>query len=103
MDTVTALSGSGPAWFFAFMEALIEAGVQEGLTKEQCLSMVTQTALGAATMAANTPPEQLRQAVTSPGGTTEAGLNALTDHHFHKIIHAMIKQSKHRSQTLSKG
>ncbi len=77
IDRVTALSGSGPAYFFLVMEAMENAGVTLGLDRDTARQMTIQTALGAASMAAqgNVEPAELRKRVTSPGGTTEKALN----------------------------
>ncbi|MBK5935921.1 MAG: pyrroline-5-carboxylate reductase [Halorhodospira halophila] len=79
MDAVTAISGSGPAYFFLVMEALEEAGVELGLDRETARLLTLETATGAARMAleSDDPPAQLRQRVTSPGGTTERALEVL--------------------------
>jgi pyrroline-5-carboxylate reductase len=79
IDAVTAVSGSGPAYFFHFIEALIEAGGQLGFTPEQATRLALGTALGAAKLAAQSEESAatLRERVTSKGGTTEAALNAM--------------------------
>ena len=76
LDPVTAISGSGPAYFFLFMEALIAAGIAQGLNADQARRLVVETALGAARMASETASslEALRVSVTSPNGTTERAL-----------------------------
>ncbi|MCH2097191.1 MAG: pyrroline-5-carboxylate reductase [Pseudomonadales bacterium] len=78
IDAVIAVSGSGPAYFFLLMEKMVAAGVDLGLTESTARALVLQTALGAARMAteSGTSPSELRRQVTSPGGTTEAAVNA---------------------------
>ena len=79
LDAVTGLSGSGPAYVFLVAEAMIEAGVLEGLPRDVAQQLVEQTLLGSATLLAQSAdgPDALRAAVTSPGGTTAAGLREL--------------------------
>jgi pyrroline-5-carboxylate reductase len=79
MDAVTALSGSGPAYVFLLVEAMIEAGVQVGLSREAATQLATQTAFGAGKLLAESgePAEALRRKVTSPNGTTHAGITTM--------------------------
>jgi pyrroline-5-carboxylate reductase len=79
MDTVTAVSGSGPAYFFYLVEQMIAAGVELGLTFDQARELVYATACGAAEMLTQSPdsPQELRRKVTSPGGTTQAAIESL--------------------------
>lgn len=79
IDAATAISGSGPAYVFHFIECLAEAGTQLGLPSELALALARETVAGAGAlaMAADTPPSDLRRQVTSPGGTTEAALTVL--------------------------
>lgn len=81
MDAVTALSGSGPAYVFHMIEAMTAAGIAQGLTPAMSLQLARATVAGAGAlaMADDTPPAALREAVTSPGGTTAAGLAVLMD------------------------
>jgi pyrroline-5-carboxylate reductase len=81
LDAVTALSGSGPAYVFYFLEAMTEAGTQMGLTSEQALKLSIGTFAGASALAlsATEPPEVLRQQVTSKGGTTYAAISAMQE------------------------
>lgn len=93
IDAVTAISGSGPAYFFLFMEALEEAGIALGLDAETARLLTIQTALGAAKMAVESddPPGRLRERVTSPGGTTERAL----EHLLKADLHALMKRAAH--------
>lgn len=104
IDTVTALSGSGPAYYFYFMEIMEKAGIELGLTKEQSRLLTLQTALGAAKMAleSNDDPEVLRKQVTSPGGTTEKALEVLQNNKFEEIIIKAVRAAFDRSQELAK-
>ncbi|WBU52601.1 pyrroline-5-carboxylate reductase [Paracoccus sp. SCSIO 75233] len=81
MDAVTALSGSGPAYVFHMIEAMTQAGMEQGLPEELALQLARATVAGAGALAMSddTPPSALREAVTSPGGTTAAGLAKLMD------------------------
>jgi len=82
MHAVTAVSGSGPAYFFYLMEAMIDAGIAQGLDERTARALTLQTALGAAQMAiiSEDSPAKLRQKVTSPNGTTAAAIDYLNDH-----------------------
>lgn len=105
LDTVTALSGSGPAYFFSLCEHLIKAGIELGLEPDQAHQLVVQTAVGAAQMAKLTPINgisALRNNVTSKGGTTEAGIKALNEQNFERIIKNALQVAKNRSQEMSK-
>lgn len=103
IDTVTAISGSGPAYYFLLMEAMIEAGVQQGLSRNDAKSLVLQTAIGATTMAQqpDTDIQELRQRVTSPGGTTEQAIKTLMDGHFMQLISNAIDDAAKRAAELS--
>lgn len=104
MDAVTALSGSGPAYFFRIMEAIESAGVELGLTKETAHLLTLQTALGAAKMALESlePVATLRERVTSPGGTTEQGLKAMDEHNIDAVFSDVLKAARDRSEELAK-
>lgn len=82
LDALTALSGSGPAYLFYIADAMIEAGVHQGLTRDEATMLTTQTFLGAAQLldASGHSAVELREQVTSPGGTTAAALRVLDDH-----------------------
>jgi pyrroline-5-carboxylate reductase len=104
LDAVTALSGSGPAYAYVFLEALTEAGVREGLDAATARRLATQTLLGAARMAAETHehPAVLRERVASPGGTTIAGLAALEEAGFRSAIFAAVRAAAERSRALGR-
>ena len=103
MDTVTALSGSGPAYFFLMMESLQEAAEQLGLPKETARLLTLQTALGAARMAIESglPLDQLRHNVTSPGGTTEKAVSMLEENNIRRIFKYALQAAKMRSEELA--
>jgi len=103
IDSVTAISGSGPAYFFLLIEAMIKAGIQQGLNEDDAKSMVLQTAVGAATMAvqSDVDTEELRRRVTSPGGTTERAIQTLLDGDFMQLISSAIDAASKRSVELS--
>jgi pyrroline-5-carboxylate reductase len=103
IDAVTAVSGSGPAYFFLFMEAMIKAAKQQGLSEGDARSLVLQTALGAATMAiqSDVDTEELRRRVTSPGGTTERAIKAMQDGDIMQLVNNAIDAATRRSIELS--
>jgi pyrroline-5-carboxylate reductase len=105
LDAVTGLSGSGPAYVFLVAEALIEAGVLVGLPRTIAAQLVTQTLLGAATLLDETgdTPESLRAAVTSPGGTTAAGLQALEAHGVRAALLDAVEAATERSRELGRS
>ena len=103
LDKVTALSGSGPAYFFYLIESLVTAGESMGLSRDAALRLVVQTAVGASAMVSQdgNDPTQLRRNVTSPGGTTEAALNHLTDRQVDQEFVAAVTAAYHRAQELA--
>lgn len=102
MDAVTGLSGSGPAYVFTFIEGLIDAGVREGLSRTVAQELVVQTVLGAALMCQNTGkhPAELTAMVTSPGGTTVAGLHVLERAALRGILMDAVRAAAERSREL---
>lgn len=102
LDAVTAVSGSGPAYFFYLMEAMIEAGQQLGLDLETASALTIETAYGAALMAreGRVQPAQLRANVTSPGGTTERALSVLEAAGSRGIINAAVTGAAQRAAEL---
>ncbi|HPD58115.1 MAG TPA: pyrroline-5-carboxylate reductase [Smithellaceae bacterium] len=105
MDAVTGLSGSGPAYFFLFIEALIEAGEKVGLSYDLAAKLSMQTMLGAARLClqGDKKPAELREMVTSPGGTTAAGLKVLNEGKIREVIIAAVEAATARSQELAGG
>lgn len=103
MNAVTAVSGSGPAYFFYVMEAMQNAAVDLGLSEDIARKLVLGTALGAAQMAAADPetPDILRRRVTSPGGTTEAALNVLIENDIEGAFAQAIASANQRSIELA--
>lgn len=102
LHAVTALSGSGPAYIYYLVEALEEAAAARGLDASDARELIVQTLEGAAAMLKKTgeEPSTLRSNVTSPGGTTAAGLKTLEDHHFKAVIADCIKSAEERSREL---
>ncbi|RDH88343.1 MAG: pyrroline-5-carboxylate reductase [endosymbiont of Seepiophila jonesi] len=103
MDAVTALSGSGPAYFFLVMEAMEAAAIKMGLEAENARLLTLQTALGAARMAIESKdsPATLREKVTSPGGTTERALGILQEGGLPALFEQALNGARDRSQELS--
>lgn len=103
LDAVTALSGSGPAYFYLFMDFLQKAAVREGLPSALACEMAAQTALGAAEMILQDKgtPEALIAQVKSKGGTTEAALNVLIGKNLEKIVSEAVGAAANRSRELS--
>lgn len=102
IDAVTAVSGSGPAYFFLFMEAMAEAGEQLGLAADTARQLTLQTALGAARMAAESDlsPAELRAQVTSPGGTTEQAILNFQREGLEALVGRAMQACKARSEAL---
>ena len=102
IDVVTAVSGSGPAYFFYLIEAMIDAGVAEGLDRDTAAKLALQTCLGAAELLVTTGerPEVLRAKVTSPGGTTQAAIESMDAAGVKEAVIAAIRRAAERSREL---
>ena len=105
LDAVTALSGSGPAYVFFLVEAMIDAGILLGLPRALAAELIVQTLYGSAVMVRDSGehPVQLREAVTSPGGTTIAAIRKLEDHGVRAAFLAAIEAARDRSVELGRG
>jgi len=103
LDAVTAISGSGPAYLFFVVEAMIEAGVHLGLPRDTATELVVQTMLGSAKLLRQTGehPTVLRERVTSPGGTTAAAVRQLEDHRVRAAFMGAIEAARDRSRDLA--
>ncbi|MDY6451159.1 MULTISPECIES: pyrroline-5-carboxylate reductase [Acinetobacter] len=103
IDAVTAVSGSGPAYFFYLMESMIRAGKNLGLDEKVATELTLQTALGAAQMAitSSNTPAQLRKNVTSPNGTTQAAIEVFDHGQVSQTIQAALAAAQKRSQVLA--
>jgi pyrroline-5-carboxylate reductase len=104
LDAVTAVSGSGPAYYFLLMEAMEKAAIELGLTEETARLLVQQTALGAAKIAleSSESPEQLRKRVTSPGGTTQQAISTFEQGGFTELVSKALHAARDRSVEMSK-
>ncbi len=103
-DSITALSGSGPAYFFYLTELLEEAGVSIGLSKENSQKLATQIAIGAGgLLETGKSPKELRKMVTSPEGTTEAAIKSFEESKLSNIVKKAVQKARERSRELSKS
>jgi len=104
LDAVTAVSGSGPAYYFLLMEAMKKAALELGLSEVTARLLVQQTALGAAKIALESPesPEQLRKRVTSPGGTTQRAIETFEQGGFTELVSKALHAARDRSIEMSK-
>ncbi|QHA92464.1 pyrroline-5-carboxylate reductase [Bacillus sp. N1-1] len=102
MNAVTGLSGSGPAYFYYMVECMEKAAIQNGLDEETARELILQTIYGAAMMLRQTkqPAELLRKKITSPGGTTQAGIATLKEYDYEEALLACITDATNRSQQL---
>lgn len=103
MDAVTGVSGSGPAYFFLLIEALEDAGVEQGLPRDTARQLAIQTCLGAARMASEDgePPARLRERVTSPNGTTAAALQAFAEGGLSELVAKAVSAATRRGREMS--
>jgi len=104
LDAITALSGSGPAYFFLFMEAMIDAGCELGLDRKTATGLALQTGLGAARMATESPLEltELRRQVTSPGGTTERAVQQFEEDDLRTVVASAMRAAAQRAAELAR-
>src|SRR5699024_3360938 len=105
MHAVTAVSGSGPAYIYYLVEAMEKAAVEVGLDEVTAKELITQTVIGAGEMlkTSGESAKTLREKVTSPGGTTEAGLKALDKYEFEQAIKACVQSANDRSVEIGKN
>jgi len=102
LDVVTALSGSGPAYVFYFMEAMTTAGIEMGLSREQAHQLAVATFVGASALAhdASESPQVLRQRVTSKGGTTFAAISSMEDNDVRALLIDAMYAARERARQL---
>ena len=105
MDPVTALSGTGPAYVFPTMEAMIQSGIEMGMSSEMAERLVLHTVFGAAMLAmeSDLDPTSLREAVTSRGGTTDAAISHLEENDYTRLVVEAILAAMDRSEELGRG
>ncbi len=105
IDQIIAISGSGPAYFFLFMEAMEKQALAFGFTEQESRAFVQQTALGAAQMVVNNdmPISQLRANVTSKGGTTNAAINSFIDNGLEQIVTNAMNSALHRAKEIAQN
>ena len=103
IDAITAISGSGPAYFFLLMQSMTQAAIALGLDKETASALSVQTAYGASTMAVESgeDPQALRQNVTSPNGTTQAAIESFQDQNFEGIVATASRAAYDRAHEIS--
>ncbi len=103
MDAVTAVSGSGPAFIAFFIEALAEGGIKAGLNRDDAYALAIQTAIGTSRLLdTGISPSRLREMVTSPGGTTAAGLKTLEENGFKEIIEKTVRAAQKRAEEIGR-
>lgn len=104
LDTVTALSGSGPAYFFLFMEAMIDAACAQGLDRDTATRLALQTGLGAARMALENDVDlvELRRRVTSPGGTTQAAVESFESAGLREVVARAMQAATDRAEQMAR-
>ena len=103
IDAVTAVSGSGPGFIAFFIETMIEAGINMGLNNKDASTLAVQTAIGTAKLLeTGMPPAKLREMVTSPGGTTAAGLRAFEEKNLKDVVKYALEAAKNRAEELGK-
>ncbi|WP_138492915.1 pyrroline-5-carboxylate reductase [Paenibacillus pinistramenti] len=102
METLTGVSGSGPAYVYYMMEAMIAAGIEGGLSPEQARELTVQTVLGAASMMKETgeKPADLRRAITSPNGSTQAAIEVLAQYQFTEAVKSAVHRAASRSREM---